>query len=131
MNERRRTSGLPAPGHPALELFSSLKGPPMLSCADAASIAAAPTLALNDPVLRKLLVDRVHDWSATGLLAMTHLVMVGPGDFEKDIVDEVAFSPLVSSIDAVRFGSPAFQPPFDWLEAHPGWFELIRTVGNE
>ena len=103
----------------------------MLSFADPASIVAAPTHAPNDAVLQRLLADRVHDWAATDLLELTHLLIVGPGDSEDDIVREVAFSPLISSIDRIPYGSPGFQPPFDWIEAHPGWFELIQTVGND
>jgi hypothetical protein len=103
----------------------------MLSFADAASVAAAPTHAPNDPVLQRLLADRIHDWAATDLLRLTHLLVVEAGDSEKDIVEEVAFSPFVNSLDGARFGSPGFQPPFDWMEAHPGWFELIQTVGND
>lgn len=102
----------------------------MLSFHDAAAIAAAPTSTSIDANLKQLLADRVHDWTATNLLGHTHLLIVRPGDTEADIVQEVAFSPLVNPIDGRRFGSKGFEPPFDWLEAHEGWFELIVTVGN-
>jgi hypothetical protein len=103
----------------------------LLSCADAASIAAAPTHAPNDPVLQKLLADRIYDWAATDLLGLTHLLVVSGDVREKEIVDEIAYSPMVNPIDGARFPSPDYVPPFDWLERHDGWFELIQTVAND
>jgi len=102
----------------------------MLSCADPAAIAAAPTHAPNSPVLRKLLEDRIHDWAATDLLGMTHLLIVDAGTSEKDIVEEVGFSPLVSS-DGIRFPAAGYLPPFDFAEQHDGWTELVQVVPND
>lgn len=102
----------------------------MLSCADAASIAAAPTHAPNSPVLQKLLADRIHDWAATDLLGLTHLLIVEAGDSEQDIVDEVAFSPLKNTQDSTALGDDEFVPPFDFIEAHDGWWELIQSFGD-
>ena len=102
----------------------------MLSYYTAAAIAAAPTSAPVDPALRRLLADRVHDWTAIGLLGLTHLLVVEPGDTEDDIISEVAFSPLVD-LDGRRLGDEGFLPPFDWLSRAGGYFELIQTVGND
>jgi hypothetical protein len=102
----------------------------MISLDTAAAIAAAPTNTSLDPVLRRLLADRVRDWGATGLLNLTHVLIVQAGDIEQDIVSEIGFSPLVNPIDERRFGSSDFQPHHDWLERHDGWFELIFTVSN-
>ena len=103
----------------------------MLSFYDAAAIAAAPTTASIDPTLKQLLADRIHDWTATDLLDLTHLLIVQSGDTEEGILEEVAFSPLVNPIDRRRFGSKEFVPHWDWLERHRGWFELIITVAND
>ena len=102
----------------------------MLSFHDAAAIAAAPTTAYLDPALRQLLADRVHDWAATDLLDLTHLLIVQAGDTEQTIMDEVAFTPLVNPLDGSRFGSEGFQPSFDWLSVYDDWAELIFTVSN-
>ena len=102
----------------------------MLSFDNAAAIAAAPTTATIDPTLRQLIADRVHDWNATDLLDLTHLLVVQPGDTEEAIIEEVAFSPLVNPIDGRRFGSRGFEPCWDWLERHDGCWELIMTVAN-
>ena len=102
----------------------------MLSFNNAAAIAAAPSTASIDPTLRQLLADRVHDWTATDLLELTHVLIVQAGNTEEDILDAVAFSPLINSLNDQRFGSKGFTPAWDWLERHDGWFELIATVGD-
>lgn len=103
----------------------------MLSFHDAAAIAAAPTTAPIDPTLKQLIADRVHDWTATDLLDLTHLAIVQVGDTEEAILEEVAFSPLINPLDGSRFGSKSFEPSWDWLEHHDRWFEMIVTVGND
>jgi hypothetical protein len=102
----------------------------MLSFADAASIVAAPTHAPNDPVLQKLLADRIHDWAATDLLGLTHLLIVEAGDGERAIVDEAGFSPLVS-VDGIRWPAAGYIPPFDFAERYDGWTELVAVVPND
>jgi hypothetical protein len=102
----------------------------MLTFNDAAAIALAPTHASIDPALQRLIADRVHDWAATDLLDLTHLMIVQPGDTEQDIIDRVAFSPLVNPLDGERWGTKAFTPHWDWLEAHGSWFELMVTYGD-
>ena len=97
---------------------------------NAAAIAAAPRTT-TDPRLSRMLADRVHDWAATELLDLTHLLIVGPDDSESSIVEAVGFSPLVNPIDGARFGSPHFQPHHDWLERHDGWTELTFCIGND
>jgi hypothetical protein len=95
----------------------------------AAAITAAPTDTTN-PQLAKLLADRVQDWAATGLLDLTHLLLVEAGDTEEDIIEEIGFSPLVNPLDGRRFNTRGFKPHWDWLEKHDGFFEMIVTVSN-
>ncbi len=102
----------------------------MLSFDNAAAIAAAPTNASIDPVLKQLLADRVHDWTATDLLEQTHLLIIEPGDTESEIIQEIGLSPLVNPIDGARFGSSEFHPPWDFLDRCDGFFEMIVCVGN-
>lgn len=103
----------------------------MLSFYDAAAIVAAPTNSSIDPTLKQLIADRVHDWTATDLLNLTHLLVVQPGDTEDELMEAVAFSPLVNPLDGRRFGSKGFEPCWDWLERHDGYYEMIVTVGND
>ena len=102
----------------------------MQSFTTAKAIARAPRL-MTDPKLKNLLTDRVRDWSATGLLDLTHLAIIEVGDTDVSIIDELAFSPLVNPLDGLRHGMDGFVLPFDYLEDHGGWFELFVTVGND
>lgn len=103
----------------------------MLTFDTAATIAMAPSTAGLDPVITKLLADRVHDWAATDLLGLTHVLIVQTGDNEQTILDEIPFSPLTNTLNDSRFGTPGFQPPFDWLSVHDGWAEIIATVSDD
>lgn len=104
----------------------------MISLYDQASVDAALAASL-DPQLHKLLADRVHDARATGLIRMTHFLVVEPGDSEDDIVEVLGMSPLTSPLDGAKYGSPSFQPWWDYLEFHPGepgYYEMVICVGN-
>jgi len=102
----------------------------MQSFDTAAAIARAPRN-MTDPQLKNLLSDRVRDWTAMGVLAMTHLVLIEVGDTDESIIDELGYSPLVNPLDGKRHGMEGFVLPFDYVEDHGGWFELIATVGND
>jgi hypothetical protein len=101
----------------------------MLSFHDAASVAASPA-AVSNPHLQQLLTDAVIHWQAAGLLELTHLLIIQPGDTGDAFVEEVGFSPLVNPLDGSRFGGPSFTPYHDDLQDRCGWFELTVTVGN-
>ena len=101
----------------------------MQSFDNAKATALAPRL-MTDPKLKNLLTDRVHDWRAMGLLDLTHLLIVEPGDTEEAIVDTIGFSPLVNPLDGLRSGSEGFVSPWDWSEDHDGWLELMMTIGD-
>ena len=102
----------------------------MQSFDNAQAIANAPRL-MTDPQLQNLLADRVQDWTALGLLGLTHLVLVEVGDTEESIVDVIGSSPLINSLDGKRFGAAEFVLPFDILSDHGGYFELVMTIGND
>jgi hypothetical protein len=101
----------------------------MLSLYDKTSMEAALASPL-DPRLHQLLAERIHDARETDLIDLTHLLVVQPGDCEHTIAEEICLSPLTNPIDGERFGTPEFQPWWDWLQHHDGWFEMIITVGN-
>ncbi len=75
--------------------------------------------------LRAILEGRLHDTIECGLQDLTHVVVIEADDTETAVIEAVGFSPLRSRIDPDARG-----PDCDWLEKHPGWFELIFTVGN-
>jgi hypothetical protein len=102
----------------------------MLSIYDQASASAALARPLN-PILRTLIVDRLHDAEIIGLEKLTHVIVVEPGDNERDILEEIGWSPVVNPIDGSRFGSTDFIPFWSWLQDLGGWYEMILTVGND
>lgn len=101
----------------------------MLSLYDNASIEAALASPM-EPQLHQLLADRIDDAAKTGLLDLTHIVVVQPGDCEHTIAEEICLSPLTNPLDGQRFGSHEFVPWWDWLEQHDDFFEMVICVGN-
>jgi hypothetical protein len=100
----------------------------MLHLYDRATMAHALTLNL-DPTLLRLLGDRI---AALGeeLIDWTEYLVVEAGDTEADIVRHIGFSPLVESIDGVRFGERGFHEHWDWLTNHGGWYEMSVSFGS-
>jgi hypothetical protein len=103
----------------------------MMSLYDRATIGAALQRDL-DPQLHRLLTERINGLATRfgDLVDYTHFLIVEPGDTEADIEQQIGFSPLVNPIDGARYRDRDFSPPWDWLEDHNGWFELIFTCGN-
>lgn len=99
----------------------------MLSLPDRAAMDNALTLPLRADI-KAILQERISQVIADGLDGLTHIVVLGPGDTEAMLKDEVLFSPL--EWEGRRYGQPGFDPWWDWLHDHGGWFELIYCVGN-
>ena len=85
---------------------------------------------LSDPDLRSLVKGHLATARENGLEDLTCIAVVEPNDSEAAIVGELGFSPLVNPLSEMRFGDPDFNPAWDWLEVHRGWYELIFTVGD-
>lgn len=99
----------------------------MLSLPDRATMDNALGLPLRDDI-KAILLKRIAQVIADGLDGLTHIVALGPGDTEAMLKDEVLFSPL--EWEGRRYGQLGFEPWWDWLHDHGGWFELIYCVGN-
>lgn len=84
-----------------------------------------------DPVLHRLMSDRVTDAIACGVEHMTHLLIVEPGDGETDFQREAAFSPFCNPLSETRYGDPDFMPGWDWAGLHDGWYEWFTCIGND
>lgn len=100
----------------------------MLHLYDCPTMAAALTMEL-EPRLKALLTARIEALSPE-LVDWTEYLVVEAGDIEADIVRVVGFSPMVEPIDGGQFGDPGFQPGWDLLMEHDGWFEMIYTFGS-
>lgn len=86
----------------------------------------------SDPALTQIIGKRIAALSQGefNLIDATEILVVEQGDTEADIIREVGFSPLVDPVDGIRFGSPGFQPFWDWLIGHPGWWEMSVSFGS-
>lgn len=95
----------------------------MISLPDAESLFTAPQ---HPP----LLAERVRQTIANGLADLTHIVVVHADDSEGDIVQAIGWSPVEHPIDGYRHDDSRFEPYWDWLKDHGGWFELIHAIGT-
>lgn len=100
----------------------------MLHFYDRAGFARALTLDL-DTNLHRILDERIGALTED-LIDHTEYLVVQPGDTEPEIVRHIGLSPLIETMDGIRFGEPGFRPHWDWLGVHCGWFELIFTFGS-
>lgn len=82
---------------------------------------------LVDEELRALVEGHLHNARERGLQDLTYLAVLEEGD---DIERELGFTPLHNPLTGLSYGQEGFVPHWDWLEVHPGWFELIYTVGD-
>ena len=99
----------------------------MLSLPDRAAMDNALTLPLRHDI-KALLQKRIDQIIEDGLEDLTYIVVLGAGDTEAALKDEVLFSPLER--EGIRFGQPDFETYWDWLHDHGGWFELIYCVAD-
>lgn len=82
---------------------------------------------LTDHELRTLVEGLLRTAKERGLETLTHLAVLEEGD---DLVAELGFTPLHNPLTGLSYGQEGFEPHWDWLEVHSGWFELIYTVGD-
>lgn len=99
----------------------------MLSLPDRAAMEQALTLPLRDDIktILRLRIEQVH---ADGLENLTHIIVLTKDDTEDALKEEVLFSPFESY--RLRYGNPAFEPGWDCMHNHGGWFEVVYCVGN-
>ena len=102
----------------------------MHSLDNAAAIVGA-LKTVTDLDLQNLLADRIHDWNATGLLDLTHVLIVEPEDTEEAVANAIGFSPLANPENGVRYNADGYHFPWDWAEEHGAWLELMMTIGND
>jgi len=84
-----------------------------------------------DPTLKRLLHQRCDQIADYDLGDIAHFLIIRPGDMEADIIKELGFSPLANLVDQIRFPSPEFEPSWEWIEDHGGWFELTYILSDD
>ncbi|MXO74812.1 hypothetical protein GRI40_06205 [Altererythrobacter aerius] len=100
----------------------------MLTIYDDATLEAALATPLGD-TCRNLIGRIVSDARASDLWdQLTCIVLIDPNDDAKDLEGILGFDPKEGPLgNAVG----ELIPWWDWLEHHPGWFELLTTTGTD
>lgn len=91
------------------------------------TIAAALTAPL-DAVCRDLVGRIVSDARASGLWDLTCIAVLDPTDGTEDLKQLLGFDPRTGPLGGA---DGEFTPWWDWLEHHPGYFELLHTTGSD
>jgi hypothetical protein len=101
----------------------------MLSLHDTAAIQTA---AINhpDPTLRSLLALRGAQLASTDGDPVK-IIVFEAGDTLESLEADLGFTPLQSAVGAGVFGDLDFTPSWEWIEAHPGWFELAYVFNDD
>lgn len=105
----------------------------MLSIRSTAAMARALELPL-DITLRVLLIRRMSqltEYDDYDLSELAHFLVVQQGDTAIEVEAELGFPVLTNFVDGRRFGDPDFEPSWEWLEDHGGWFEIVFVLTDD
>lgn len=86
-----------------------------------------------DPALRALIAERLADIAQGEDFdpeVHGYVVVMAPGDDLGEV--EAAFgAPLLANpVTGLAYGQPGFSPVFEYVGAHPGWFEVVAVPGD-
>jgi len=62
---------------------------------------------------------------------IAHFLIVQAGDDDRSVKGELGFSILENLVDGARFGNPEFEPSWEWIMRHEGWFELVYVLSDD
>jgi len=62
---------------------------------------------------------------------IAHFLIVQAGDDDRSVKGELGFSILENLVDGARFGNPDFEPSWEWIMRHEGWFELVYVLTDD
>ena len=119
-------------GEKSLGAFLHSKGINMLSFKDIASVAGA-SKPPRDIALQDLLNYRVEQLVEDGgdISELAHFLIVQAGDDDQSVSAELGFSILENLVDGARYGDPDFEPSWEWIMRHEGWFELVYVLSDD
>lgn len=85
-----------------------------------------------DPVVKELITAVIAglDGYDDAPDDMLRVLIVEPGDAIASIDAALGFSLLENSMDGERYGSPGFEPSWEWIEDHGSWFEAVFIIGD-
>ena len=105
----------------------------MLSLRNTASILRA-IQPPQEARLRSILDQRVIQLTEDGggdIAAFVNFLIVQAGDDDQSVKAELGFSVLENLVDGARFGDPEFEPSWEWIMRHEGWFELVYVLTDD
>ncbi|QDM40633.1 hypothetical protein [Altererythrobacter sp. TH136] len=94
---------------------------------DDATLEAALATPL-DANLRDLVNRIVSHARMSGLWGLTCIAVLEPVDGKEDLEQLLGFDPMTGPLGDA---DGEFTPWWDWLEHHPGYFEVLHTTGTE
>ena len=105
----------------------------MLMIKGEADLARALASSIDDELKSLLALRRdqlLHDTDYK-LEELAHFVVVQPGDPLDAVETALGFPVTVNLVDGARFGDPDYEPSFEWVEQHGGWWELAYVLSDD
>jgi hypothetical protein len=100
----------------------------MISLADAEAMLHVLSTSLPTD-LHSILTDTISHAAQAGLMDLTHIVVVEPGDLVDDLIDEIGSSPLIDT-QWTRWNEPGFVPPWSHLRERGRYIELLDCIAD-
>ncbi|WP_257540713.1 hypothetical protein [Sphingobium sp. CFD-1] len=72
--------------------------------------------------VRNARLDQLGEYSD-----LATFIIVEPGDRPEDVQPD----PTVNLVDGLRYGEPDFTPSWEWIEKHPGGWELCFVLTDD
>lgn len=87
-----------------------------------------------DPSLKHILRKRalqLTDDTGDDLERLALFIVVEPGDPIAAIEATLGFPIMTNPIDGLGYGDPDFEPSWEWIADHEGWFEALYVFSDD
>lgn len=84
-----------------------------------------------DPALKHLLQERRDQLAEYELSDIASFLIVQPGDGIEAIEADLGFPIMTNMVDGVRYGHPDFEPSWEYVVDHGGWFEAVYILSDD
>ncbi|QXQ06836.1 hypothetical protein KX816_01855 [Sphingosinicellaceae bacterium] len=104
----------------------------MIMITDISQLAGLPASLerLVGPLL-KMRVNQLASPADSQLCSFARFLVVEAGDSMAAIDAELGFPVRQNLIDGSRFGQPGFEPSWEWIQDHGGFFELVFVMTDD
>lgn len=102
-----------------------------LRSTDCILVASQPP---SEASLRKIINQRLTQLTEDGggdVADFAHFLIVQAGDDDQSVRAELGFSILENLVDGARYGDLDFEPSWEWVMRHEGWFELVYVLSDD